>query len=63
MDATERPSRRLVGNYEIKLSTLKRPGEPEHYRLSNARLQLPKLQPQTTPIVSRQLRETLIVLG
>lgn len=62
MDATENSLPRLVGNYEIKLSTYRRPGEPERYRLSNARPKLPKPQPQTTPIVS-QLCETLIALG
>jgi hypothetical protein len=53
MDAPESRPPRLVGNDEIKLSTYKRPGEPEHYRLSNARTGLPKPQPQTTPIVSQ----------
>ncbi|KAK5655574.1 hypothetical protein OQA88_5505 [Cercophora sp. LCS_1] len=37
-----------VGKFEIELPKYKRPGEPEHYRLSTARLGATKPEPSTT---------------
>jgi hypothetical protein len=42
-----------TGTYEIRLPKYKRPGEPERYRLSTARLaSTPLREPPKTPVVS-----------
>lgn len=45
-----------VGKYEIELPKYRRPGEPEHYRLSAARLAATKPEPPTTLVVSGHFR-------
>ncbi|KAK4236867.1 lipopolysaccharide core heptose(II) kinase RfaY [Achaetomium macrosporum] len=54
MDAADpQPPAPRHGKYEIQLPTFKRPGEPDRYRLSEARLAAlaaPKIQPPAHPI-------------
>lgn len=51
-----------VGKYEIELPKYKRAGEPEHYRLSAARLGATKREPPTTLVVSRTFQNFIVTL-
>ncbi|KAK3356300.1 hypothetical protein B0T25DRAFT_474174 [Lasiosphaeria hispida] len=48
MEGNAQLPRPPAGKFEIELPKYKRPGEPEHYRLSAARLEATKREPSTT---------------
>jgi hypothetical protein len=53
MEGPDQARTASTGGYVIHLPKYKRPGEPERYRLSAARLALPPTrEPPKTPVVS-----------
>lgn len=52
----------LISKYEIELPKYKRAGEPDHYRLSAARLRATKREPSTALVVSGHSKISFVAL-